>query len=198
MTPWPFPGVEPHSAGTVTLDPPWPAPVEERLAGVGRRRSVRAADHYSTLSLEDIAALPVTDVLAGPGHIWCWVTNRILARGDHRDVFKAWGVRPLLPVTWCKADPQGEPDRRGAGRYVRGATEHVILCAYGWHTVPDVAYPASWFTAPRGRHSHKPERFDDIVTAVSPGPYVELFARTPRLGWAHAGLGHELTRQEPA
>lgn len=40
-----------------------------------------------------------------------------------------------------------------------------------------------WFTWPRGRHSEKPEAFFDLVEQVSPGPYLELFARRQRLGW---------------
>jgi N6-adenosine-specific RNA methylase IME4 len=40
-----------------------------------------------------------------------------------------------------------------------------------------------WFTWPRGSHSQKPEAFYDMVESVSPGPYLELFARRNRLGW---------------
>lgn len=40
-----------------------------------------------------------------------------------------------------------------------------------------------WFTWPRGKHSEKPEAFLDMVETVSPGPYLELFARRNRLGW---------------
>ncbi len=43
--------------------------------------------------------------------------------------------------------------------------------------------PSTWFTWPRGRHSAKPEAFQDLVEQVSPGPYLELFARRQRLGW---------------
>jgi N6-adenosine-specific RNA methylase IME4 len=32
-------------------------------------------------------------------------------------------------------------------------------------------------------HSAKPEAFYDLVESVSPGPYLELFARRQRLGW---------------
>lgn len=54
-----------------------------------------------------------------------------------------------------------------------------------------------WWEWPRGAHSAKPEAFLDIVEAVSPGPYLELFARRQRLGWDtwgnealdHAGIG---------
>jgi N6-adenosine-specific RNA methylase IME4 len=40
-----------------------------------------------------------------------------------------------------------------------------------------------WFEWSRGAHSEKPEAFLDIVEQVSPGPYLELFARRQRLGW---------------
>ena len=43
--------------------------------------------------------------------------------------------------------------------------------------------PSSWHQWPRGRHSTKPEAFIDMVERVSPGPYLELFARRQRLGW---------------
>ncbi|HYE57814.1 MAG TPA: MT-A70 family methyltransferase, partial [Rhodothermales bacterium] len=44
-------------------------------------------------------------------------------------------------------------------------------------------HPSSWFAWKRGEHSQKPEAFIDLVEQVSPGPYVELFARRHRLGW---------------
>lgn len=47
--------------------------------------------------------------------------------------------------------------------------------------------PSSWFTWPRGEHSAKPDAFLDIVEQVSPGPYVELFARRARFGWDYWG-----------
>jgi N6-adenosine-specific RNA methylase IME4 len=40
-------------------------------------------------------------------------------------------------------------------------------------------------------HSVKPPAFLDLVEQVSPGPYVELFARQPRLGWDSWGYGVE-------
>jgi N6-adenosine-specific RNA methylase IME4 len=50
-----------------------------------------------------------------------------------------------------------------------------------------------WFTWPRGAHSSKPDAFYDMVERVSPGPYLELFARRARLGdwdyWGDQSLG---------
>jgi N6-adenosine-specific RNA methylase IME4 len=49
----------------------------------------------------------------------------------------------------------------------------------------------TWWLWPRGAHSVKPAGFLDIVEQVSPGPYVELFARQPRLGWDAWGYCNE-------
>jgi N6-adenosine-specific RNA methylase IME4 len=48
-------------------------------------------------------------------------------------------------------------------------------------------WPESAFQWPRHRHSQKPEAFLDIVEQVSPGPYLELFARRARFGWDYWG-----------
>jgi N6-adenosine-specific RNA methylase IME4 len=47
--------------------------------------------------------------------------------------------------------------------------------------------PSSWYEWPRGPHSAKPEAFLDIVEQVSPGPYLEMFARRARFGWDYWG-----------
>lgn len=49
----------------------------------------------------------------------------------------------------------------------------------------------TWHVAPRGPHSTKPPLFADLVERMSPGPYLELFARAPRLGWDGWGHGYE-------
>ena len=36
-------------------------------------------------------------------------------------------------------------------------------------------------------HSRKPELAYDLIERCSPGPYLELFARSPREGWAQWG-----------
>lgn len=54
-------------------------------------------------------------------------------------------------------------------------------------TAPPVSLtraPGRWFQWPRSRgHSGKPDAFQDMVEQVSPGPYLEMFARRDRLGW---------------
>lgn len=45
----------------------------------------------------------------------------------------------------------------------------------------------TWYAAPRHAHSQKPELFLDLIERMSPGPYLELFARQQRLGWSTWG-----------
>lgn len=97
-----------------------------------------------------------------------------LTRGDlHRELFSSqptgivyrWEEDACFPTRadWAKlqrlygelADLSDEPDR----------------------------HDTSWFKWSRGPHSAKPEAFLDLVEQVSPGPYLEMFARRNRLGW---------------
>lgn len=41
-------------------------------------------------------------------------------------------------------------------------------------------------------HSRKPPGLVDLVLEASPGPYLELFSRTPPLGWDSWGDGYEI------
>lgn len=45
----------------------------------------------------------------------------------------------------------------------------------------------NFFSAPRREHSRKPDTLHRIIEACSPGPYLELFAREQRPGWATWG-----------
>jgi N6-adenosine-specific RNA methylase IME4 len=45
-------------------------------------------------------------------------------------------------------------------------------------------------------HSRKPEGIYDVIEACSPGPRLELFARSERPGWTQ--WGDELGSYEPA
>lgn len=75
------------------------------------------------------------------------------------------------PLTWVKF-------RLGlGGRYqLRNATEQLLFCTRGRAPLGSRSQP-TWFNAPVTEHSRKPAEQFAIIERVSPGPYLELFAR---------------------
>lgn len=155
-------------AATVVVDPPWD------VQQYGNRGAVQ---HYNVMSMEQIKALPVGSLCAENAHCWLWVTNATLR--DGYDILEIWGFTPRSAFTWVKP-------RMGLGTYLRSTTEHCLLGTRGRTPVKFKSQP-NWSFLPVQDHSHKPEEFYDIVERVSPGPYLELFARRPRHGWAAWG-----------
>jgi N6-adenosine-specific RNA methylase IME4 len=160
---------------TIVADPPW------RYASAATKADARK--HYSTMSMDEIRAMPVAEIAGPDAHLWLWCTNALME--DGYSVVRAWGFRPITVLTWCKSQP-------GVGYYLRNNTEHAIFATRGKPMVPADKPLSTWFQWPRGHHSAKPAAFFEVVRQVSPGPYVELFSRDPQLGWDSWGHGYEI------
>lgn len=153
----------PGEFAVVVIDPPW------RYDNVATRGA--AEDHYSTMSLDELAALRIP--AAEDAHLYLWVTNGFLREGF--DLLGAWGFTYKTCLTWVK--PQ-----IGMGNYFRNNTEHVLFAIRG--RLPTLRNDVpTWFKADRTQHSAKPDSFYDLVEGSSPGPYLEMFARRRRFGW---------------
>lgn len=158
---------------TIYADPPWGE------SGGGRIK--RGADrHYPLMKTRDIAALPVSNLAHNDAHLYLWVTNNFLPDGLR--VMEAWGFRYVTAITWLK---DGKP---GLGQYFRGLTEHCMFGVRGkvpYRIKPNGhrAQGVTGFVAPRQEHSTKPEAMRSMIETVSPGPYLELFARKAAPGW---------------
>ena len=150
-----IPGLPPGGFATVLVDPPWPLQSGEK--------------HYRTMSLARIKALPVGTLAARDAHLWLWTTNALLPKAY--EVAEAWGFTVRSPLTWVKF-------RLGlGGRYqLRNATEQLLFCTRGKAPLGSRSQP-TWFNAPVTEHSRKPAEQFAIIERVSPGPYLELFAR---------------------
>jgi N6-adenosine-specific RNA methylase IME4 len=241
---------------TIVADPPWH--YDAKVVAFDKRTPMP----YSTMSNDEIAAMPVVDLADVGAHLYLWTTNQHLWAA--RDICLGWGFEPSQVLTWCKPTDRLSPGggtffgttefiiyarrtirakrlveraggriraaREAAGlnraelhRAVRGGTPTGIVQRWedddslpnetDWTRLcselptldgprPMVEAPparerlrvaTTWWEWPRGRHSEKPGAFLDIVESVSPGPYVELFARAPRLGWDHWGRGYEMS-----
>lgn len=157
---------------TIVADPPWAYDRPGSRGGV--------ASHYGTMTPDDIAALPVREWAADDAHLYLWVTNLKLAEAKPFDIMEAWGFRYITMLTWHKV---GGPRGIGMGYYFRGETEHCLFGVRGRLPIPADKRERNHFDAARTPHSEKPPRFYELVERVSPGPYLELFARRRRYGW---------------
>jgi N6-adenosine-specific RNA methylase IME4 len=177
---------------TIVVDPPWSVHQPPELGrGTGFPKSGPNQQlPYGILSVEDIAALPVDDWAAGDCHLYVWTINRYV-EATYR-VVRAWGFEPSTLLTWCKT-PMG----LGAGGAFALTSEYVLFARRGRGAF-EQRHPTTWFQWPRGTHSSKPEAFLDIVEQVSPGPYLELFARRARFGWDYWGDQSLGTAEMPA
>ena len=162
---------------TIVADPPW----KLHRPGAGGKSS-RPLE-YPTMSVDEIAALPVGALADEVCHLYLWTVSRHLRRSY--EVADAWGfdTSHATVLVWCKP-PRGWE----CGGHYGLTTEYILFCRRGIEgRNPEVREPRSWWEWPRGRHSEKPDAFLDMVERISPAPRLELFARDQRLGWASWG-----------
>ena len=152
---------------TIVADPPWP------YSGMSAPWRSGVKDHYRLMTLADIKELPVNELADSNAHLYLWAVLPMMA--EAYEVIAAWGFKQSTVLTWCKRGP-------GLGGGFRGNTEHLLVARRGNQPFLSVG-DGTWFVASRAAHSQKPELFMDLVERMSPGPYLELFARRNRLGW---------------
>jgi len=160
---------------TILADPPWP--YRQKLD----RPTTRGGLKYPTMSVEEIAAIPVSEWADRDCQCWLWATNAHLHDAFH--VLEAWGFRYITMATWVKT-------KMGLGYWLRGKTEHLLLGVsgsprskfIGEHGESGYDWSTFMHAPPRG-HSKKPNCSYDMIEALSEEPRLELFARLYRLGW---------------
>jgi N6-adenosine-specific RNA methylase IME4 len=168
--------------GTVLADPPWRFINRTGKVAPEHKRLTR----YDTMIWQEIADLPVAEVVAKQSHCYLWVPNALLAEG--MQVLAAWGFTYKTMIVWHKVRKDGGPDGRGVGFYFRNVTEPVLFGVRGNLRTLNPGRSQVNFVATRKReHSRKPDELYPIIERCSPGPFLELFARYPRPGWATWG-----------
>ncbi|MBD8478936.1 MT-A70 family methyltransferase [Microbacterium sp. CFBP 8794] len=145
---------------TILADVPWPT---------GQQGKYGAERHYNLMTLERIKAMPVGDLAADNAHLyfWCYPATRYIAE----DIMRGWGFEFKDEFVWGK-------DQMGLGQYFRHAHETLLLGVKGKLPVK-FRGQRSFAMLPRQDHSHKPEEVHVMIQRLSPGPYLELFARRP-------------------
>jgi N6-adenosine-specific RNA methylase IME4 len=137
---------------------------------------------YPSMSVEEIMALQVASIAADDAHLYLWTINRYVK--EAYDVARAWGFEPSTLLTWAK-NPMGG----GLGGTFGISTEYILFARRG-SLKAKKRVKGTWFNWKREyvngapSHSRKPSDFMTMVEAVTPGPYLELFARRRRPGWS--------------
>lgn len=163
---------------TIVADPPWEYPEGFALGPGHGQLEVRPLP-YSAMALDDICELPVHTFADKDCRLFLWTTNRWL--DDAFDVMRAWRFKYRQTLVWHKLDANLPAS------VAPNSAEFVLVGTRGnpgrLSTLPSSVIA----TTRSGGHSAKPEAWMDYFEQVSPGPYLEMFSRRARLGWATWG-----------
>lgn len=160
-----------HRFPTIYAAPPW------RYDNTSSRGA--AANHYPTMTVEEICAEPVEKLAEDNSHLHLWTTNAFLLPA--MKVMDAWGFSFKSCLVWLK-------NEIGCGNYWRLAHEYLLLGVRGHLVFRNKALP-SWIQTSRTIHSRKPAKVRALIEKASPGPYLELYGREhlPNSDWTVFG-----------
>lgn len=153
----------------IYADPPWQYDFSPS--------SGRAVEnHYPTMPIEEILAMPVADLATPDAVLFLWVPPSFIKKGIA--VLEAWGFELASSMVWDK-------EKIGTGIYFRQQHEYLLLGKRGKPITPTPGtQPRSVLRVAREEHSAKPVETYAIIEAMYPGlPKIELFSRTMRDGW---------------
>lgn len=199
----------------ILADPPWGfatcsgstrTTTAKAFAASGPGSHAGAADHYSTMPLADLQALPVAQVAAPDAVLAMWIVGSYCA--EALALAAAWGFTFKTDLFyWLKtrlrdADQidlfTGDipPPRISMGYYTRKQLEPCWLFTRGRGLrVRDKGVRQLIIEPPR-EHSRKPdEQYPRLESLFGAVPRLELFARTTRPGWS--AWGNQTTKFAP-
>lgn len=154
----------------IYCDPPW-------RYDYAATESRAIENQYPTMALDDICALPVSEIAHSDCVLFMWTTSPKLE--ESMRVIAAWGFTYKTCAVWDK-------QKIGMGYYFRQRHELLLVATKGAPPAPPPSVrPDSVFSFPRGEHSAKPIEVAELIEAMYPDfEKIEMFCRAPRVGWA--------------
>ena len=175
--PWPGAGKECDNIGGYSIiyaDPPWQY----------QRSKVQGAaeNHYPTMSIDELCALPVAEIAAPDSALFLWATFPQLPEALR--LIREWGFTyKSVAFVWLKKNRKADSWFYGLGFWTRANAEVCLLATRG-HPKRQAANIHQFIISPIESHSKKPdETRDKIVALMGDLPRVELFARQIPPGW---------------
>ena len=158
----------------IYADPPW------RYQGQMMNSSV--TDHYSVMTIDDIANLPVKNISDDNCVLFMWVTLPKL--NEFMRVVEGWGFKyKTTAFVWVKKNKVSNSFFMGLGRWTRANPEICILATKGKISRRSNSVRQLQIF-PIGEHSKKPNEFRNLITElVGNLPRIELFARQKTPDW---------------
>lgn len=168
----------------ILADPPWRFQAWSQETGIGRS----ADQHYRTMTLGEIMALPVGKIAAKDSVLFLWATWPML---EHALLtIKAWGfIYKTCAFDWMKANGKqidlfaaDIPANMKQGYWTRSNSEACLLATRGSPKRLN-ADVRMGIIEPAREHSRKPDCVHERIERLVEGPYLELFARARRPNW---------------
>ena len=162
----------------IYADPPW------QYGSRGPRSGRFAELDYSTMSVDEICALPVEQIAVNDAALFLWFTGSFMAEAIA--VCHAWGFQFVrIDKVWAKRTNKGKP-HAAVGPWGMSDCEFLALATRGTicgQQAKRNQYVLTMEPYP-GRHSAKPQRFRDLIEQRFPrAERIELFARDRAAGW---------------
>jgi N6-adenosine-specific RNA methylase IME4 len=146
----------------LVIDPPWPMTKIERDA-----RPNQVLFDYPTMNEAALGDLAIP--AAADCHVWLWTTHSFLPMAFR--LLDRWGLTYACTFVWHKPggfQPVGQPQYN---------CEFALYARKGTPLFLDTkAFPVC-FTAPRGKHSEKPDLFYETIARVTAGRRLDMFNR---------------------
>ena len=180
MAEWIFDPYPPLSYDLIVSDPPWRFSL---MSGKGIKKSPQA--HYSTMTLDELKAMPVSHLARGDAALVLWATNPMLDVAI--DVMGAWGFKFKTAGHWSKRTKKGK-QAFGTGYILRCAGEPFLIGSVGAPHFESKSIRSVIEGVVR-EHSRKPDEFYREMEKLMPSARkIDLFARQSRPGWDTWGL----------
>jgi N6-adenosine-specific RNA methylase IME4 len=170
---WPFGDLEPMSFEGLMVDPPYRF---ELYSAKGAKKSPQA--QYKTMTMEEIAALPIGALAASNALIWLWATWPLLPQ--QIALLPGWGFRYVTGGAWNKR-------LWGPGYRLRSVCEPFLIGVAG-EPKSDGRSAPNFIEETRRKHSRKPEEAYRLCEQMmSEARWIEVFSRTDRKDWTAWG-----------
>jgi site-specific DNA-methyltransferase (adenine-specific) len=173
----------------IAIDCPW----EFKAAKSGGNFKSGSAEHYPTMTLEEIKNLPIKQITTKNAVVFVWIPIALKEDIFCSGILKAWGLKYKTTLLWIKSDdPINTKVRPSMGAWFRGpGVEECLVCtryaARAFHS-----QQSNLIFEKARKHSQKPEGFfmkiEPELEKSSLTNRLEIFARgRPRTGWKAVG-----------